>query len=90
VSALDAAGVVAFLAARPELAVRVGPPGSEGSWSVKEVGDGNINFVYIVTVSFWWRQRQQQQLCCRFCAASTSMDWAGEAACVHEVSMALQ
>jgi 5-methylthioribose kinase len=51
VSALDAAGVVAFLAARPELAVRVGPAGSEGSWSVKEVGDGNINFVYIVTVS---------------------------------------
>eukprot|EP00882_Tetradesmus_deserticola_P025754 GHRQ01028317.1.p2 GENE.GHRQ01028317.1~~GHRQ01028317.1.p2 ORF type:complete len:242 (+),score=110.83 GHRQ01028317.1:763-1488(+) len=51
VSALDAAGVVAFLAARPDLAVRVGPPGSEGSWNVKEVGDGNINFVYIVTVS---------------------------------------
>jgi 5-methylthioribose kinase len=51
VSALDAAGVVAFLSARPELAVRVGPPGSEGSWAVKEVGDGNINFVYIVTVS---------------------------------------
>lgn len=51
VSALDAAGVVAFLAGRPQLAKHVGPAGSEGSWDVKEVGDGNINFVYIVTVS---------------------------------------
>ncbi|WIA19547.1 hypothetical protein OEZ85_004156 [Tetradesmus obliquus] len=49
VSALDAAGVVAFLAGRPQLAKHVGPAGSEGSWDVKEVGDGNINFVYIVT-----------------------------------------
>lgn len=50
VQALDAAGVVAFLAARPKLAVRVGPSGSEASWTVKEVGDGNINFVFIVQV----------------------------------------
>ncbi len=28
--------------------VQVGPSESVGSWSVKEVGDGNINFVYIV------------------------------------------
>eukprot|EP00879_Flechtneria_rotunda_P017191 GHRR01018005.1.p1 GENE.GHRR01018005.1~~GHRR01018005.1.p1 ORF type:complete len:612 (+),score=268.65 GHRR01018005.1:221-1837(+) len=48
VLALDAAGVVSFLASRPDLAARVGPAGSESSWTVKEVGDGNINFVYIV------------------------------------------
>eukprot|EP00878_Enallax_costatus_P005791 GHUV01006072.1.p1 GENE.GHUV01006072.1~~GHUV01006072.1.p1 ORF type:complete len:713 (+),score=234.96 GHUV01006072.1:191-2329(+) len=48
VSALDSAGVVSFLSARPDLAARVGPPGSEGGWTVREVGDGNINFVYIV------------------------------------------
>jgi len=42
--------VVSFLSSRRQLAVRVGPPGSEASWTVKEVGDGNINFVYIVEV----------------------------------------
>lgn len=51
VSALDSAGVVSFLSARPDLAARVGPPSSESSWTVKEVGDGNINFVYIIEVS---------------------------------------
>lgn len=50
VQALDPAGVVSFISARPQLASRVGPPGSEGEWTVKEVGDGNINFVYIVQV----------------------------------------
>lgn len=52
VQALDPAGVVSFISARPQLASRVGPPGSEGQWTVKEVGDGNINFVYIVQVEF--------------------------------------
>ena len=46
-SALDAESVVAYLAARPELAARVGPAGSEGGWQVAEVGDGNINFVWL-------------------------------------------
>lgn len=50
VAALDVPGVVAFVSARPQLAEHVGPAGSEGEWSVKEVGDGNINFVFIVQV----------------------------------------
>lgn len=54
VQALDAAGVVSFISARPQLAARVGPPGSESSWTVQEVGDGNINFVFIVQV--WWQR----------------------------------
>ncbi|GAB4820785.1 hypothetical protein N2152v2_007831 [Parachlorella kessleri] len=37
-----------YIAKRPQLAEHVGPPGSEEEWSVREVGDGNINFVYIV------------------------------------------
>lgn len=49
-AALDVPGVVAFVSARPQLAEHVGPAGSEGEWSVKEVGDGNINFVFIVQV----------------------------------------
>lgn len=52
VSALDVAGVVAFIISRPQLAARVGPPGSEAQWTVQEVGDGNINFVFIVQVGF--------------------------------------
>lgn len=50
VAALDVPGVIAFVAARPQLAAHVGPAGSEGEWSVKEVGDGNLNFVFIVQV----------------------------------------
>jgi hypothetical protein len=53
VQALDAAGVVSFISARPQLAARVGPAGSESSWTVQEVGDGNINFVFIVQVGLW-------------------------------------
>jgi hypothetical protein len=57
VRALDAAGVVSFISSRPALAARVGPPGSEGQWSVEEVGDGNINFVFIVQVRRRLRKR---------------------------------
>ena len=46
--ALDVPGVVAYIEARPDLAVKVGPPGSSSSWEVDEVGDGNINFVFII------------------------------------------
>ena len=41
-------GVRAYIAARPDLAARVGPPGSEREWSVEVRADGNINFVYLV------------------------------------------
>ncbi|KAK9830593.1 hypothetical protein WJX81_002762 [Elliptochloris bilobata] len=46
--ALDAEGVRGYLAADPELARRIGPSRSEADWQVREVGDGNINYVYIV------------------------------------------
>jgi 5-methylthioribose kinase len=42
-------GVRAYVAARPHLAEKVGPPASAGSWSVDVRADGNINFVYLVT-----------------------------------------
>ncbi|GJP83921.1 hypothetical protein CLOP_g14022 [Closterium sp. NIES-67] len=38
--------VPAFLQDHPDLAARLG--GGPADWSVREVGDGNINFVYIV------------------------------------------
>jgi 5-methylthioribose kinase len=28
--------------------MRVGPAGSKGEWRAKEIGDGNINFVFVV------------------------------------------
>ena len=43
--AFDAEGVRAYVAARPALAARVGPPSTAPDWAVREVGDGNINFV---------------------------------------------
>eukprot|EP00270_Netrium_digitus_P009914 TRINITY_DN3048_c0_g1_i1.p1 TRINITY_DN3048_c0_g1~~TRINITY_DN3048_c0_g1_i1.p1 ORF type:complete len:799 (-),score=259.48 TRINITY_DN3048_c0_g1_i1:39-2378(-) len=46
--ALSETSVVAYLLQRPELAARVGPAESASDWTVREVGDGNINFVYIV------------------------------------------
>ncbi|CAK0750881.1 hypothetical protein CVIRNUC_002025 [Coccomyxa viridis] len=46
--ALDVNTVVDYLAERRDLATRVGPSGSHASWQVREVGDGNINYVYIV------------------------------------------
>ena len=44
--ALDLEGAASYIEARPELAALLG--GSKVDWSVKEVGDGNINFVFIV------------------------------------------
>jgi len=46
--ALTEETVVAYILARPELAARIGAAATSGDWKVKEVGDGNINFVYIV------------------------------------------
>jgi hypothetical protein len=44
--ALDEASLAAYIETHPALAARLG--GASADWSVKEVGDGNINFVYIV------------------------------------------
>ncbi|BDA46322.1 probable methylthioribose-1-phosphate isomerase at N-terminal half [Coccomyxa sp. Obi] len=46
--ALNTETVKDYLAERPDLSDRVGPSHSKDAWSVREVGDGNINFVYIV------------------------------------------
>ncbi len=44
--ALDEAALPAFLAALPAIAERLG--GAPGDWQVSEVGDGNLNLVFIV------------------------------------------
>ena len=44
-SPLDESGVRAYLAAMPEMAARLG---AAESWTVREVGDGNLNLVFIV------------------------------------------
>jgi 5-methylthioribose kinase len=44
--ALDERGVAAYLAGLPDLRRRLG--GSSGDWRVSEVGDGNLNLVFIV------------------------------------------
>ncbi|CAL8462461.1 g1994 [Coccomyxa elongata] len=46
--ALDTETVKDYLAERPDLGGHVGPSDSKDAWTVREVGDGNINFVYIV------------------------------------------
>ncbi|KAL0035512.1 hypothetical protein WJX77_010043 [Trebouxia sp. C0004] len=46
--ALDIESVKDYLAERDELAAHLGPKETKSSWQVQEVGDGNINFVYIV------------------------------------------
>ncbi|EFN58562.1 hypothetical protein CHLNCDRAFT_140697 [Chlorella variabilis] len=46
--ALDCGTVVEYVAARPQLAKHVGRPDTKNSWQVREVGDGNLNFVYVV------------------------------------------
>lgn len=43
---LDERGVADYLATLPELAARLG--GQRGQWRVGEVGDGNLNLVFIV------------------------------------------
>ena len=45
---LDCASVADYVAARPALAALVGDPARISEWEVKEVGDGNINFVFVV------------------------------------------
>jgi 5-methylthioribose kinase len=45
-SALDAKAVPPLLAALPDVAARLG--GRAADWSVREVGDGNLNLVFIV------------------------------------------
>ena len=45
---LDCASVAEYVASRPALAALVGDPSKVREWDVKEVGDGNINFVFIV------------------------------------------
>ncbi|KAL3137231.1 hypothetical protein ABBQ32_006781 [Trebouxia sp. C0010 RCD-2024] len=46
--ALDTETVKDYLAERQELAFHVGPSDTKSDWQVQDVGDGNINFVYIV------------------------------------------
>lgn len=48
---LDCAAAAAYVAARPTLAARVGDPtgADAAAWDVAEVGDGNLNFVFIVS-----------------------------------------
>ncbi|KAF8769397.1 hypothetical protein HU200_006593 [Digitaria exilis] len=45
---LDEASLVAYINATPALASRLGGAGGLDSIEIKEVGDGNLNFVYIV------------------------------------------
>ena len=47
--ALDCDTVLDYCAAKPEVAAALGGAEGRGAWSAKEVGDGNINFVYIVS-----------------------------------------
>ncbi len=44
---LDIAGVLRWLAAHPALSARLG--GSPEAWQIREVSDGNLNVVYVVT-----------------------------------------
>ncbi|MBV9318246.1 MAG: S-methyl-5-thioribose kinase, partial [Gammaproteobacteria bacterium] len=43
---LDTASVPAFIASLPEVHARLG--GQARGWQVREVGDGNLNLVFIV------------------------------------------
>jgi len=45
-AALDCSAALAYVAERPELAARLGGAGP-AEWTAAEVGDGNINFVYV-------------------------------------------
>ncbi|CAN6229984.1 unnamed protein product [Urochloa humidicola] len=48
---LDEASLISYIKATPALASRLGGVGSLDSIEIKEVGDGNLNFVYIVKSS---------------------------------------
>ena len=43
---LDEAGIRAFLDALPDIRARLG--GDAAQWTVREVGDGNLNLVFLV------------------------------------------
>lgn len=47
--ALDTTTVIDYCAAKPEVAAVLGGAADVSKWTAKEVGDGNINFVYIVS-----------------------------------------
>ena len=49
--ALDTATVLDYCAGKASIADALGGASTRKEWSAKEVGDGNINFVYIVTGS---------------------------------------
>ncbi|KAK2080371.1 hypothetical protein QBZ16_000224 [Prototheca wickerhamii] len=46
--ALDVESVRRYVQSRPELCRLVGDPASAADWDVREVGDGNINFVFLI------------------------------------------
>ena len=43
---LDIASIPAFLSRQPDIAARLG--GQPGDWQVSEIGDGNLNLVFLV------------------------------------------
>ncbi len=45
---LTSAAAVEYVASRPHLAIHVGPADTKDEWTVEEVGDGNLNYVFIV------------------------------------------
>ena len=49
--AMDVDSVLEYCASKPTIAAALGGKDNKSQWSAKEVGDGNINFVYIVSCS---------------------------------------
>ena len=47
--AMDTNSVLDYCAGKPSIASALGGKAGRANWSAKEVGDGNINFVYIVS-----------------------------------------
>jgi 5-methylthioribose kinase len=45
---LSEQAAIEYVAARPHLAIHVGPTSESSDWTVEEVGDGNLNYVFIV------------------------------------------
>jgi 5-methylthioribose kinase len=48
---MDVDSVLEYCASKPTIAAALGGKDNKNNWSAKEVGDGNINFVYIVSCS---------------------------------------
>ena len=46
---LDTSSVLDYVASKPKLVARLGGPGTRASWNAREVGDGNINYIYCVS-----------------------------------------